>query len=254
MTLLNTADKVYIGDTAADRVYLGANLVWEPPAVGIVAPVFRNNWLSTYASRPAMIYVDKPAGTVLNDIILIGIVHAKSAPAPTDLVPAAGFTKIGISTVVADNSTFTAKFEIWWKRAGASEPASYGFDVWGGSSNQSYAASYSGCPTSGSPIDAFNQNAHTQRPVDDGKSAAATASVITTQANDKIVWLGHNWDASGALIPPDNVGGTLVMTERVDHLIYSADETIAVASTVERKQTQSSAFPWAACLVALKGM
>ena len=30
MTLLNTADAIYIGDRAADRVYLGANLVWEP--------------------------------------------------------------------------------------------------------------------------------------------------------------------------------------------------------------------------------
>lgn len=28
--LLNTADKVYLGAVAADRVYLGANLVWQP--------------------------------------------------------------------------------------------------------------------------------------------------------------------------------------------------------------------------------
>jgi hypothetical protein len=254
MTLLNTADKVYIGGTAADRVYLGANLVWEPAPAGIVAPVFRSNWLSTYTSRPAMIYATKPAGTVEHDIILVAIGHGKSTPALADVVPPAGFTKIGASTVVSDAANFSVKFEVFWKRATASEPADYGFDVWGGSNNQVYSAAYSGCPTSGSPIDVFSQNIHTMAPVNDGKGNAGRGlSVITTQPNDKLLWLGHNWDATG-LTPPSLDGGSVFMTERADHLIYSADETVAaVGATGDYTQTQASTGPWVACLIALKG-
>lgn len=33
MSLLNTANKVFIGNTAVDRVYLGSNLVWQKEVV-----------------------------------------------------------------------------------------------------------------------------------------------------------------------------------------------------------------------------
>lgn len=47
MTLLNEADAIYLGDTAADRVYLGSTLVWEPEAVSVGPPVTSglNVWL-----------------------------------------------------------------------------------------------------------------------------------------------------------------------------------------------------------------
>jgi len=34
MTLLNTANKLYVGATAIDKGYAGTNLVWQPPATG----------------------------------------------------------------------------------------------------------------------------------------------------------------------------------------------------------------------------
>ena len=156
-------------------------------------------------------------------------------------MPSNAWNKIGVSSVVTDGG-LTAKLEVWWRRATASEPANYGFDVWGSNQNEYYAASYSGCPTSGSPVDAFSQN---------GANTGSTAtglSVTTTQANDKLIYLGHNWSASGTLNPP--VG----MTERHDFISYSADETIALAgATGNRTQAQAASSPWAAFLDRAEG-
>lgn len=38
MTVLNQSPAVYIGDKAAQRVYLGSNLIWEPPSQGSDLP------------------------------------------------------------------------------------------------------------------------------------------------------------------------------------------------------------------------
>ena len=105
MPVLNTANKVYAGGNAAAKVYLGSNLVWQPAAVGIVAPVFRAKTNRNYPGGTGMIYVDKPAGTVENDIILVGITHVKSgSSAQNDLVPSNAWNKIGVSSVVTDGS------------------------------------------------------------------------------------------------------------------------------------------------------
>jgi hypothetical protein len=42
MTLLNTANKLFFGATAVDRVYLGAQLVWEPPVTGPTASLLQS--------------------------------------------------------------------------------------------------------------------------------------------------------------------------------------------------------------------
>ena len=41
MTLFNEADAIFVGDVAADRVYAGANLVWEKEAAGLTYPEAR---------------------------------------------------------------------------------------------------------------------------------------------------------------------------------------------------------------------
>ncbi len=64
--------------------------------------------------------VTKPAGTSANDLMLALLV-TDSDGAPTDLVAPAGWTKIG-----ADNTTGMPG-RIWYRVAGASEPASYTF-------------------------------------------------------------------------------------------------------------------------------
>jgi len=40
MPLLNTADKIYIGSAAADKVYLGTVQVWPPIGVTVSAMQF----------------------------------------------------------------------------------------------------------------------------------------------------------------------------------------------------------------------
>jgi hypothetical protein len=225
------------------KVWNGTAWITYPAApAGITAPVFRAGASYNYPGSGGMIYLTKPAGTVAGDILIATIVHAKSAPAQNDLVPNAadGWAKVGTSTVV--NGTLSAKLEVWWKRAGASEPASYAFDVWGSSSNEGYIAAYSGCVASGSPIDAFSTNSATT-----GSTATGTG-ITTTQANDKLLWIGHNWTASGTLVPPTG------MTERREYLLYVADQTIAAAgATGNRTQALAANAPWATYMIALKG-
>jgi len=110
-------------------------------------------------------------------------------------------------------------------------------------SSQGYIAAYSGCVTSGSPVDAFSQ-------VQSNTAAAITLpSITTTQINDMLVMLAHNWTGSGALSPPTG------MTERLDIVVYAADEVRAASgATGTRVQTLTvSNQPSAGFLVALKG-
>jgi hypothetical protein len=204
-------------------------------------PAYRSHTFSSYIYRPFGLTLDKPAGTVENDVMLAAIVHVKSPTALNDIVAPAGWTKIGTSTVVAASGA-SAKLEVWWKRAGGSEPASYFFDVWADSDNQYSIISYSGCPTSGSPIDAFSTNSA-------NTGATATGlSLTTTQANDALIWIGHNWDASTTLTPPAG------MTERADSLLYISEQDITAAgATGNRTQTLASSNPWAVYLLSLKG-
>ena len=54
MTVLNTADAVYLGAQAADRVYLGADLVWLPPPTGV-------SWGPEESLYPEAVAVSNPA-------------------------------------------------------------------------------------------------------------------------------------------------------------------------------------------------
>jgi hypothetical protein len=236
--------KVWSGSawvTKPVKVWDGSAWVVKPAAGGaITAPVFRSKTNTSYPGSAGMIYLTKPTGTVENDILVATIVHVKAAPAQNDLVPDVAWNKIGTSTIAT--GSLVAKLETWWRRATASEPATYGFDVWGSSNHQGYIAAYSGCPTSGSPVDVFSQNS-----ANTGNTATGTG-VTTTQANDLLLYHGHNWDGTGTLNPPTG------MTERMDILVYAADQVIAAAgATGNRTQTLASSNPWAVYMVALKG-
>jgi hypothetical protein len=206
---------------------------------GVTAPAYRSHTLNAYASRPTGFTLDKPSGVAADDILVACVVHSRTTPAQNDLVAPAGWTKIGTSPIVTAGG-MSAKLEVWWKRATGSEPTGYFFDVWASSSNQGAILAYSGCLASGSPIDVFSQNSAST-----GSTATGTG-VTTTSADDTLVWLGHNWDASGALTAPSG------MTERFDNLLYCADQTIASAgATGDRTQTLASSNPWATYMLAL---
>ena len=186
-----------------------------------------------------------PAGTVDGDILLTEIfVGDTGLPSNIDIIPPTGWTQIGTNTEGA-NAGFTGKLWLFWKRA-SSEPSGYDFDHAGGSIfvTQSVMAAYSGCVTSGNPIDAFSVNSAST-----GSTATATG-VTTTVASTKLVYAAHNWDGSGTLIPPTG------MTERFEAIAgtaYLADADFAgPGATGDFTQAMSvTNHPWAAYLVAL---
>jgi len=219
----------------------GATVAVSSGTGTIAPPVYRPHTLTSYASRADTV-MDKPATTAENDILIAALVRVASAPGAADVVPPAGFTKIGTTTSVADLGGTNGRLELFWKRATASEPATYTFGQWASATTQGLMVAYSGCPASGDPIDVFSQNSASTG------STATALSVTTTQAQDNLLWLGHNWDASTTLTPPSG------MTEKADSLLYFSEETITAAgATGNRTQTQASSNPWAVTLLALKG-
>jgi hypothetical protein len=101
---------------------------------------------------------------------------------------------------------------------------------------------YSGCLTSGSPIDS---GISTQ----DGAGGTSTlSSITTTVANTMLLVVGHNWDANGST-PPSG------MAERFDHLI-TVDDAVQASAGASGTRTISpngtTSGNWQAWMFALK--
>lgn len=209
-----------------------------------MAAAFRSIASTTYASRTNTT-VSAPAGIVNDDILIAAIFVGASGSSPA-VTPPSGFTLIGTPTVVADGTSFTARFSIYWKRA-ASESGSYTFTHAAGSS-QAIIVAVSGALASGSPIDVSSSNSLTN-PGSGGNTAIATG-VTTTGADDLLLYVAHDWEGLGALSPPSG------MTERFDGLVYAASQALtASGATGNKTQTNGNAasgMPWAAWLVAIK--
>lgn len=204
-----------------------------------MAIAYRSQTSTTYASRTNTV-LTAPAG-LANDDILIALVFTGKTGTPTVATPPAGFTAIGTFTGVADGGGFEARTLAWWKRA-ASESGSYTFTHVAASS-QGLMLAYSGCITSGSPIDVASQNTGT------GTTTTGTG-VTTTAANAMVLALNHDWEGTGTLSPPSG------MTERFDGLLYAAEVIQASAGAtgnkVQTNANTSGGYPWAARVIALK--
>ena len=213
---------------------------WKTSAdLGPAAPVHVNSQVTSYASRNDLEIV-APVGLADKHIMLATTFQGDST-APPAPVPPSGWTQLG-SYVEHGTGGFFARFAMWWKRAGPSEPLSYTWAFFQPAMSQATVTAYSNCEESGSPVDVMSES-HAL-----GPALATAVGVTTTEANTMLVWLGHNWDASQALSPPAG------MAERIDHLTYIADQVIAAAgATGDRTQTQVQSAPWVANLVALKG-
>ena len=217
-----------------------SQIVLADPVVNASAPIaFRSVASTTYAQRTNTT-VNKPAGTSDNDILIAGLFVGATGTAPTPTAPA-GWTQIGTASSVTDIPGFNGTFRVFWKRA-AGEGASYTFTHASGSS-QAFIAAYSGCVTSGSPVDTFSVNSGT------GSTAAATG-ITTAGTNEMLLWVEHNWDIA-AVTPPAG------MTERFEGLIYLADVRQTAAGATGNKSTSAdgntiSSSPWVARLIALK--
>lgn len=206
-----------------------------------MAVAYRSQSTTTYASR-SNTSVSVPSGTANDDILIAHIFVGAGSSAPTVTQPA-GFTQIGTTISMTDGGSFNGKVSVYWKRA-SGESGSYVFSH-STASSQLRVAAYSGCKTSGSPINASSQN--------NGTGTTLTATGITTTVADVLgVWLSNDWQGNGTLSPP---GGSPTFTERFDSLIYAADATFTSAGATGNKTQTSSgngSENWAAFLIGLE--
>ena len=153
----------------------------------MTVPTFKDKDERDYAgSVPNITFVF--SGTPAeNDILLISVYKenrgAFTAPA--------GFTEI----YQGNDSTGNFRAGLWWKRAGASETNSYAVTWTRSTPACGTAVSYSGCKTTGSPINTSSQNTNT--------GATRTATGITTTADDcRVITWFHEYDWPSSITSP----------------------------------------------------
>jgi hypothetical protein len=202
---------------------------------------FRSIANTTYTSRSSTI-VNKPAGTVAGDILIAIIAGVASGSGLVAITPPADWTQIGTATERGPYSGFYARFYAFWKRAGSSEPTDYTFAQSNTHNTQGVISAYSGGAAAGDPIDAFSSNSGTG-------SATTATGISTTTPGGMLIFAAHDWQASGTLTPPAG------MMERLDSLIYLADQTVSAGATGNRTMTNGNvggSDPWAAALIGIK--
>jgi len=214
--------------------------MWDGSAwVGGVAaaPAFRAQSFENYTTNRTEAVITKPAGTVDNDILIATLFLGRPGSTPADATPTAGWSLI--ARQLPAGGGFSGNCAVYWKRA-AAEGASWTFTFDTNYNFESHVAAYSGCITSGSPIDNFSQNM--------GNTAVATSlGFNTTKDNDLLLYAGNNWDATGTLNPPAG------MTERHDNITYQADLALTTpGATGDKTQNMVGSNPWSAFLIALR--
>jgi photosystem II stability/assembly factor-like uncharacterized protein len=201
--------------------------------------VFRSSSSTTYAIRTDTT-LSVPSGIADDDIIIAAIFVGADTAAPSVIAPA-GFTELpGSPTSVTDGGNFNGQLHVYAKRA-ASESGSYTF-THSSASSQAVLLAYAGASKSGLFIDEASHNT--------GVGVSSTAlGITTTQPNDMLIWISHDWTAPGNLSPP------VELTERFDGLIYAADipfaSTGATNDVVQSDNGNSGADPWAAWLIGI---
>jgi hypothetical protein len=203
-----------------------------------MAIAFRSVNSVAYASHSSTV-IPAPSGIANDDILIAAIAIGRSGSDPGPSTPPAGFTAVTTATWVQGGS-FYVNLGVYWKRA-ASESGSYTF-THSTYSTEGVMLAYSGCLTSGSPIDS---GISTQ----DGAGGTSTlSSITTTVANAMLLAVGQNWDANGST-PPSG------MTERFDHLI-TVDDVIQASAGASGTKTinpnGTTSGNWQAWLFALK--
>jgi hypothetical protein len=244
MTLLNEADKIYIGSLAADRVYAGANLVWQAGAPASSPPAYRSHAGLTYAGGRTNSVIPAPAGIQNNDQ-LIAAFFTGTPTSPITTTPPAGFVHVSGSPIsVADFGGFNGRFNVFRKPA-SGESGSYTFTHTSASTEGVIMAISGVNPTT--PIDVYSTNT--------GEGTTTTIlGVTTTVANTLLLNINFNWNGGGATSPPTN--GAEQFTEIWDGIITAAWKTnAAVGATGNFTQTNGNTAiteDWGALLAALR--
>lgn len=179
------------------------------------------------AAATSSVTIDKPTGTVDNDVMLAVIWSNR-----TSITTLAGWT------LLASENVFSSLVAVYWKRA-SSEGANY---TWSSSSAAVMVgtiASYSGVLQGATPVVAFSDTAY----VTDDTTLRA-ASVTCVGVNNLLVHVGCAYATSAITVTPPTD-----FTERVDYYpgtdydraIYISDLTQAAAGASGAKDATLSA-------------
>jgi hypothetical protein len=200
----------------------------------MTAPAFRA--FATNVAVAAAVTIDKPAGTVDDDIMIAEILTVAGGITPA---APAGWTTLVARFDITDNGYSQTAF---WKRA-SSEGANYQFTAGGASVMLGNITSWSGAITSGDPFDVVGA-------AQGGTGTSLTAlSVTTTVVDTRVIMLGSlesSADNNQSAAPSG-------MTEHVDHdgSVVNSVEQAAAGATGDKTGTITS-DEWIAVLVALK--
>jgi len=181
--------------------------------------------------------VNKPSGVAAGDLLLATLEIDSD---PTTVTGPAGWTRL-MDTVGAPGTAMTYHTQVWWKLAGASEPASYGWTVSGTPWVDIGLLAYRNV-NQASPIDVFSGR-------DSGTTRTPTTdSVTTTGPNELVVAIFVNF-ASGSWTAGSG------MTRRYNFDSNEAQDAAQVVAgpTGTKTATNSASGPTTAHIVALRG-
>lgn len=194
-----------------------------------MAPAFRSGSATAYGASHTNITITPPAGIANGDILVAMIVTgALSPPIPSGPT---GWTAFGTDIQDGVSGSFFVNLRTFWKRA-SSESGSYTFNH-ATASSAGWIGCYSGCITSGTPLNATSTNTGSNNLTSTG------LSITTTAANSMLLWLSNDFaDNANNLTPPTG------MTERLDAVVlYTADQLIASAgATGNRTMTNNNSL------------
>lgn len=221
---------------------VGSNSVGiRGPAVA--APVLRGQTSSLYRGMSDA-FVEKPAGVVANDFLVVALMQGSSGGMPSaPVLFSPGWEQIGPASTLG-STTFKIRLTLFGHRATAVEPDLYTFGFWEPCNSQWWCGAYSGVRMVGG-VDVVSMNNKEYTTIDD--VTAIGHSVFNTQDNDKLLWLGQTYD--GAAGPPTG------MNQLFSGVVYAADETIAsYGNTGNRTQQQVTAMDWSVFMLSLRGI
>lgn len=168
-------------------------------------PSFRSTAGNQISSVGSFCSPAKPAGTAVNDIILIA----------TEITPGSGFTDLTAFGFTqhpnSPQSGAVSVLQLWWRRADGSEPASW--DIPRISDHTiADAMSYSGCKTTGSPFDVS---------VGDNTDSGVSQTIpgLTTLGDNRLIVdvISTGCDTGTGVFTSFTNGDLSALTGRVNH-------------------------------------
>jgi len=192
------------------------------------------NDVSATSAAPAV-----PTGATTNDIVVVVL---SRWTADSAITAPSGFTDWGTTYPAGTGGNTNANLHIFWKRLTGADSGTYSFS-WtnntGNSWTHGHAFCFSGCVTSGTPIEAVNNWA--------GTAGSIGSISVTTTTQPGLIWSVYN-DTNGTHTPP--TGYTEVIDFDSGSAAYLVPGTTGTQTASGGSITSSSAT--GAVLIALK--